>query len=47
MNTDLSDINQYLSDEKQNYVRLEPEHSVTRQVNNKLKENMVSLQPQS
>ena len=47
MNTDLSDIKQYLSDQKQNYVRLEPEHSVTRQVNNKLKENMVSLQPQS
>ena len=44
MNTDLSGLRQDLSDLKQNYIKLESELSVARQVNNKLKEHMVSLE---
>ena len=46
MNTDLSDLREYLSDLKQNYIKLEPELSVARQVNNKLKGHRVSLELQ-
>ena len=41
MNTDLSGLRQDLSDLKQNYIKLESELSVARQVNNKLKEHIV------
>ena len=46
MNTDLSRLRQDLSYLKQNYIKLEPERSVARQVNNKLKEHLVSLERQ-
>ena len=46
LNTDLSGLRQDLSDLKQNYIKLESELSVARQVNNKLKEHIVSLEPQ-
>ena len=46
MNTDLSGLRQDLSDLKQNYIKLESELSVARQVNNKLKEHIVSLERQ-
>ena len=46
MNTDLSDLRQDLSDLKQNYIKLESELSVTRQVSDKLKEHIVSLEIQ-
>ena len=46
MNTDLSGLKQDLSDLKQNYIKLESELSVARQVNNKLKEHIVSLERQ-
>ena len=46
MNTDLSRLRQDLSYLKQNYIKLEPERSVARQVNNKLKEHIVSLERQ-
>ena len=46
MNTDLSGLRQDLSDLKQNYIKLESELSVARQVNNKLKEHIVSLECQ-
>ena len=46
MNTDLSDVTQDFSDLKQNHIKLESELSVARQVNNKLKEHIVSLERQ-
>ena len=46
MNTDLSGLRQDLSDLKQNYIKLESELSVARQVDNKLKEHIVSLEHQ-
>ena len=46
MNTDLSGLRQDLSDLKENYIKLESELSVARQVNNKLKEHIVSLERQ-
>ena len=46
LNTDLSGLRQDLSDLKQNYIKLESELSVARQVNNKLKEHIVSLERQ-
>ena len=46
MDTDLSGLKQDLSDLKQNYVRLESELSVAKQVNNKLKRHTVSLEHQ-
>ena len=44
MNTDLLGLRQDLSDLKKNYIKLESELSVARQVNNKLKEHIVSLE---
>ena len=41
INTDLSGLRQDLSDLKENYIKLESELSVARQVNNKLKEHIV------
>ena len=46
INTDLSGLRQDLSDLKENYIKLESELSVARQVNNKLKEHIVSLERQ-
>ena len=46
MNTDLSGLRQELSDLKQNYIKLESQLSVARQVHNKLKEHIVSLERQ-
>ena len=46
LNMDLSGLRQDLSDLKQNYIKLESELSVARQVNNKLKEHIVSLERQ-
>ena len=46
LNTDLSGLRQDLSDLKQNYIKLESELSVARQVDNKLKEHIVSLEHQ-
>ena len=46
MNTDLSDLRQDLSDLKQNYIKLESELSVARQVSNRLKEDKLSLERQ-
>ena len=46
MNKDLSDLREYLSDLKQNYIKLEPELSIATQVNNKLKKHRVSLELQ-
>ena len=46
MNADLSGLRQDLSDLKQNCIKLESELSVARQVNNKLKEHIVSLERQ-
>ena len=46
MNTDLLGLRQDLSDLKKNYIKLESELSVARQVNNKLKEHIVSLERQ-
>ena len=46
MNTDLSGLRQDLSDLTQNYIKLELELSVARQVNSKLKEHIVSLESQ-
>ena len=46
MNTDLSGLRQDLSDLTQNYIKLELELSVARQVNSKLKEHIVSLERQ-
>ena len=46
MNTDLLGLRQDLSDPKQNHIKLESELSVARQVNNKLKEHIVSLERQ-
>ena len=47
INTDLSDLRQDLSDRKQNYIRLNSELSIARQVNNKLKEHIPFLERQS
>ena len=47
MNTDLSGLRQDYSDLKENHIKLESELSVARQVNNKLKEHIVSLERQS
>ena len=44
MNSDLPDLIHVLSDLKQNYIKLESELSVARQVNNKLKEHIDSLE---
>ena len=44
MNTDLSDLRHDFSDLKQNYIKLESELSVARQVNNILKEHIVTLE---
>ena len=44
MNTDLSGLRQDLSDLKQDYIKLESELSVARQVNNKMKEHIASLE---
>ena len=46
MNADLSRLRQDLSYLKQNYMKLESERSVARQVSNKLKEHLVSLERQ-
>ena len=46
MNADLSRLRQDPSYLKQNYIKLEPERSVARQINNKLKEHLVSLERQ-
>ena len=46
MNKDLSDLREYLSDLKQNYIKLEPELSIATEVNNKLKKHRVSLELQ-
>ena len=46
INTDLSGLRQDLSDLKENYIKLESEFSVARQVNNRLQEHIVSLKPQ-
>ena len=46
MNTDLPDLRQDLADLKQNYIKLDSELSVAKQVNNKLKEHIVSLKGQ-
>ena len=46
MNSDLSDLRQDLSDLKQNYIKLKSELSVARQVNNKMKNRIVSLERQ-
>ena len=44
MNSDLPDLRQDFSDLKQKYVKLESELIVARQVNNNLKEHIVSLE---
>ena len=44
--TDLPDLRQNLSDLKQNYIKLESELCVDWQVNNKLKDHIVSLERQ-
>ena len=46
MNTDMSGFRQDLWDLKENYIKLESELSVARQVNNKLKKHIVSLERQ-
>ena len=46
MKTDLPDLRQNLSDLKQNYTKLESELRVDWQVNNKLKDHIVSLESQ-
>ena len=46
MNADLSDLRQNISDLKQNYIKLESELRVARQVNNKLKDHILSLERQ-
>ena len=46
MNTDLPDLRQDLSDLKKNYIKMESERSVPCQVNNKLKDQIVSLEHQ-
>ena len=46
INTDLLGLRQDLSDLKENYIKLDSEFSVARQVNNKLKEHIVSLERQ-
>ena len=46
MNTNLSDSRQDLPDLKSNFIKLESELSFARQVNNKLKDHIVSLEPQ-
>ena len=46
MKTDLPDLRQNLSDLKQNYTKLESELRVDWQVNNKLKDHIVSLERQ-
>ena len=46
MNTDLLGLRKDLSDLKENYIKLESELIVARQVNNKLKEHIVSLERQ-
>ena len=46
MNTDLSDLRQDLSDRKQNYIKLNSELSIARQVNNKLTEHIPFLERQ-
>ena len=43
MNTNLSDLKQDLSDLMQNYIKLQSQLSITRQVNNKLKDCIISL----
>ena len=46
INTNLLGLRQDLSDLKENYIKLDSEFSVARQVNNKLKEHIVSLERQ-
>ena len=46
MNTDMSGLRQDLSDRKENYIKLESELSVARQVNNKLKYHIAFLEHQ-
>ena len=41
MNTDLSDLKQDLSDLMQNYIKLQSQVSIARQVNNKLKDCII------